>query len=105
MRHKDGSTGARVTTLPAVKLENLIASSPRDVISTMLSDVDYLKSGCGIAVGTECQTFDHYHSSILLNMSRLVLSTSWNAFMIPCSFTNQVLTQLVGLGNRQNTKT
>ena len=25
--------------------------------------------------------------------------------MIPCSFTNQVLTQLVGLRNRQNTKT
>ena len=32
-------------------------------------------------------------------------STTWNAFVMHCSFTNQVLTQLVGLRSRQNTKT
>ena len=48
-------------THPADKLVNLIASPLRDVISTMLSDVDSLKSDYGISVGTECLTFDHYH--------------------------------------------
>ena len=42
-------------TLPADKLVNLIASLHRDVISTMLRDVDYLKSDYGISVGTECR--------------------------------------------------
>ena len=77
-------------TLPADKLVNLIASPLRDVISTMLSDVDSLKSDYGISVGTEC---------------RFVLSTSWNAFGMLWSFTNQVLAQLVVLRNRQTAKT